>query len=114
MPRPSHLATGISHDKRNTLLLEYHRTRETSRYWNITNNFFDATAVLYNALLLGLAPERFPRLFFLFGLHMSLAIFLGEGLSNCEFLTVFRALCGEAVTLMTVMDFKNASLQTAI
>jgi hypothetical protein len=45
---------------------------------------------------------------------MSLGIFLGEGLSNCGVLTVFRALCGEAVMLMTVMDFKNATLQAAI
>jgi hypothetical protein len=34
------------------------------------------------------------ELFFLFGLYMSLAIFRGEELSNCEVLTVFSSLWG--------------------
>jgi hypothetical protein len=76
-------------------------------FWDITEHFFTVIVVLYWDLF----PKGFLNCSFCLGYTCPWPFSVGKNYRTVKF-SQCLALCGEAVTLMTVMECKNASLQT--
>ena len=79
-------------------------------FWDITKHFFIVIVTLHNSRSSGLVSKRFSKLFFCLGNICPWPFSVEKNYRTVKF-SQCVALCGEAITLMTVMWCKNASLQ---